>query len=196
MLLGALGSATIALTLGVLIGTCAAFYKGIIGSLCKAPIDILASIPRYILIVLLFSMYEKGFVYLILGVGIASVPTSAESIRNHISEQLAQGRYRAFIAHGLSPFRILGFHFLWIAGRRVLARDFLTVTTLFLITETSISYIDPYVYLNFSATWGMMLSRLLHGQHLTNPMTWVVIGWFAVALFCIAALRRQVGANR
>ena len=196
MLGGAFAAAAGALLIGAVLGTGAAFYKGFFGTVLKTSIDILGSIPRYILIIFLFSLYGKGFGYLIVGVAMACVPTTAENIRNHIAEQLAQGRYRAFLAHGLSPTKILWIHFLYYAGRQVMLRDLLTIFTIFLITETSISYLDPYVYLNFSATWGMMLSRLLHEQPLTHLQTWIVVGWFCIALFSLTAFRRRLGATR
>ena len=71
-------------------------------------------------------------------------------------------------------------------------RDALAIFTLFIVTETSISYLDPYVYLNFSATWGMMLSRLLHEHTLAHPQTWLLVSWFCLALFCIAHVRRRM----
>ena len=111
MCVGALAAAGLALFGGLLLGTGTAFYTGTVGVLLKTGIDVMASIPRYILIILLFSLYGKGFSFLVLGVAIASVPTMAENIRNHIAEQLAQGRYHAFLAHGLSPTRIIWVHF-------------------------------------------------------------------------------------
>lgn len=185
-------TAALALSVGVPVGVGAAYYSGPIGAVLRVPLDILSTIPRYILIVLLFSIYGKGLTLLMLGCAIACVPTIAESIRSHVRTQLTEGRFLAFHAHGLSPMRILWFHFIFISARRLIKKEFITVLSLFVITEASLAYIDPFVYEGFSASWGMMLSRLFRNGHSAHPQTWLTLFWMCAFLLSLAEARRYV----
>jgi len=134
-------------------------------------------------------MYGKGLTALVIGCAIACAPTVAEAMRAHVAKQLAEGRFTAFHAHGLHPVRIVWVHFVFISGQRLILREALTIGGLFIVSEASLAYIDPFVYSGFSASWGMMLSRLIHAGQFDHVHTWLILGWMCTALLGIAVLR-------
>lgn len=190
--LGGLTTAFIALSIGVPMGVGAAYLPRAQRQVVRTALDATSSIPRYILIVLLFSIYGKSYEVLVLGCAIACVPRIAESMRAHVASQLANGRFTAFYAHGISPSKILWFHFVRTTGMQRMQRDLLSVLSLFVITEASLAYIDPFVYTQFSATWGMMISRQLHAGHLSHPHTWLFLLFLTGFLIIVAFMRSQM----
>jgi ABC-type dipeptide/oligopeptide/nickel transport system permease subunit len=188
--LGGLTTAGLALALGIPLGLAAVALPGLAGGAFRAATDTLSSLPRYVLVLFLFAIFGKSPTVLVLACGLACAPHVAESVRTHVGQQIADGRLLALTAHGFSPAHIYWVQFVFRSARPLLRSDVLTIMSLFVITEASLGYIDPYVFTHHSATFGVMLSRCLPGV-LEGPAAGVVIVWMGGLLFLFQTIRRH-----
>lgn len=154
---GALAAATAA-CLGVPLGAVAGYGGGTLGALVRAPLAVVASIPRLVLALLVGTIYGGDLRSLAVATGLAYAPALAEAVYARI-HALHQAEFViAARAHGLSESAILGRHLLWVSCRRLVARHLVYVFAFFLVLETTLSYIGGFGVSEPQPSWGNMLA--------------------------------------
>ena len=188
-------STTIAFAFGLPLGIAAALLHQNVRWTTSLPTDTLSCVPRYILILLLFSIFGKSAHVLIIGCALALTPVVTESTRRIITKHIANGRYEAFKAHGIGIPTIILRHFLGALGRRALFGEFVSGVILFFIVESSFAYIDPYVYSGLSTTVGMLVSRVIHGGHAMTLQSSIMLTGIAGLLMMALTLRKSLNVS-
>lgn len=185
-LVAALLSTAMAFTLGLPLGIAAALWVRDTRWVAMVPGDLLSCLPRYILILLLFSIFGKSVLVLIVGCALAFTPVVTETTRTLINTHLANGRVEAFQAHGIGMGSVVFLHLLGTLGRKALLGEFISGMLLFIIVEASFAYIDPYVYSGLSTSVGMLVSRTIHGGYVLTLQSGLLFtglfGFLAIGL--------------
>lgn len=148
----------IALLAGVGAGAVAGWLGGAPAALLRWMSTVMASIPRFILVLLGAAIYGDSTWILGAIAGIAYSPTLAEAIYNRIDSLKDAEFVVASRAHGLSSARILLFHLLWVNCRRIMGRHALYLFGYLILLETTLSYIGGFGVKEPDPSWGNMLA--------------------------------------
>ncbi len=163
-MVAALLSALVGVPLGALIGAA----DGVISGAARLLMGALASVPGFVLALLMATVWGASPGVLALSIGLAYAPALAEEVGARL-----QGLYRAeFVlalrAHGHGEARILLWHLLWLNARALTLRHALQVFAFTLATETTLSYLGGYGVAEPQPSWGNMLSLSFGRQD--NPL--------------------------
>ena len=147
--------------LAMLIGTSMGALSGYLGSwparLTSSAFSILGSIPRLVLALLCSAIFGAEPHVLAYATAIAYAPAVGEAIHGRIQNLRQQQFVTAARCHGLSHFRILSYHLLWLNCRRLLIRQGARVFGFYVVLEATLSYIDPTHFSPRYPTWGNMI---------------------------------------
>ncbi len=147
----------VATALAVPAGAVAGFRGGGIESLLRWGFTVIASVPRFVLVLLVLSIYGDRLGLLAVAAGVAYAPTLAEAVFARI-EALRNAEYvLANRAYGVPDWRILWVHLVWAACRRLIGRHLLLLFGYFLVLETTLSYIGGFGVQEPMPSWGNML---------------------------------------
>jgi peptide/nickel transport system permease protein len=150
---------------------------------------VLASLPRFVFVLLVCSIYGTGPWTLGVAAGIAYSPSLSEAVYAKVSAFRQAGFVLAGKAHGLSTPRILGRHILWVNCRGLIARHLLQLFAFFLLVETTLSCLGDFGIQEPAASWGNMIEIGSFGESGSNPWaTWapVIAIWLSM-LGCVLA---------
>lgn len=153
----ALAACVVAMAVGVPSGAIAGFYGGIVEGSIRYGYTVLASVPRFVLVLLALSIYGNGTWILAITAGIAFVPVLGEATFGRIAALRDQEYVLASRAHGLSDARILWVHLVWNACRKRILREMVTLFGYFVVLETTLSYIGGFGIQEPQPSWGNML---------------------------------------
>jgi peptide/nickel transport system permease protein len=148
---------------------------------------VLASLPRFVFVLLVCSIYGTDPWTLGIAAGIAYAPSLSEAVYAKVSAFRQAGFVLAGKAHGLSTARILGKHILWVNARGLIARHLLQLFAFFLLVETTLSCLGDFGIQEPAASWGNMIQIGGFGDKVSNPWaTWgpVLAIWLAM-LGCV-----------
>jgi peptide/nickel transport system permease protein len=120
---------------------------------------VLASLPRFVFVLLVCSIYGKGPWTLAIAAGIAYSSSLSEAIYAKVSAFRQAGFVLAAKAHGLSTRRILGKHILWVNCRGLIMRHLLQLFAFFLLVETTLSMLGGYGVQEPAPSWGNMITK-------------------------------------
>jgi peptide/nickel transport system permease protein len=152
-----LAACLVASVLGVPTGALAGFYGGFLESAVRYAFTVLGSVPRFVLVLLVLSIYGNG-TWILAGIaGIAFVPVLGEATFGRIAALREADYVIASRAHGLSDARILWVHLVWGACRRRILRELVTLFGYFVVLETTLSYIGGFGIQEPLPSWGNML---------------------------------------
>lgn len=183
-----LAAALIATGIGGTLGTVAGWTGGWAERLVSAISGLPATMPRFILVLLLATIFRPSSTVLSLGCGVAFVPVVATEVRTRVSEMRRKHFVNAGLMHGLSLTQVLGRHILWTACRHVLARLALQAASFFVVVETSLAYLGDIGVQEPIPSWGnMVASGLVDGR-----LHWVARIAPAVALWLVLAALAQL----
>jgi len=158
----------LATVLGVTGGAVAGFTGGVAASAIRYLSTVTASIPRFVLVLLVVTIFgDEGW---LLGVaaGVAWTPGVVEAVHQRIQALTRAEFVLAARAHGLGNARILLFHLLWVNCRRMVGRQALHLFGYLLVLETTLSYIGGFGVAEPEPSWGNMLA-FEFGQRTGNP---------------------------
>ena len=189
-------AACVALLLALPTGAIAGWHGGVVASVLRLLTTSLASIPRFVLLLLVSSIYGRDLTTLGIAAGIAYSPTLSEALYSRIVTFRDSGFVLAAKAHGLSNMKVLSYHILWSNCRTLIWRHILALFGFFLLIETTLSCIGGFGVQEPSPSWGNMISigDLQIGTAISNPFaTWGPIVAIWLVLSAVAAARGTSG---
>jgi peptide/nickel transport system permease protein len=171
-------AAGIAIPAAIFLGGLAGWFGGAIGAVLRFPSTVLSSIPQFVLILLVLSIYGSTPWVLGCAAGVAFIPSMAEAIHERIESFRADDFLLAHRAHGISEWRLALVHVLWHGCGPLVSRHLLSLVAGVLVLETTLSYLgfgvpEPY------PSWGNMIAQEL--DH-SSPAWWPLFAP-AVAIF-------------
>ncbi len=153
---------------GVAAGALAGFFGGPIAYALRYLATVIATLPRFVLVLLAITIYGDNMWILGAAAGLAYAPTLAEAVYNRIDSLKRDEFVLAARAHGLGSWRILWYHLLWINCRYLVGRHALYLFSYTLLLETTLSYIGGFGVKEPTPSWGNMLA-FEFGQRDGNP---------------------------
>lgn len=148
----------VALVVGVPSASLAAYWGGALGAGVRFALTSLAAIPRFVLVLLVLSIYGDSSTILALVAGLSYVPLLGEAIFERIERIRGEEYVLASVAHGLSDARILWIHLVWHACGRLIGRHMLSLFGFYLVLETTLAYIGGFGVQEPMPSWGNMLA--------------------------------------
>jgi peptide/nickel transport system permease protein len=148
----------VALGLGVGGGAVAGWTGGPLAAVIRYVFTVVASLPRFVLVLLTCSIYGNEVSVIAAAAGVAYAPVVGEAIYTRVSGFRVAEFVLAAEAHGVHPARILGYHLLWVNCRRLVARHALNLFAFFLLLETTLSYIGGFGVEEPDPSWGNMIA--------------------------------------
>lgn len=148
----------VALVLAVPSAAISAYRGGPLGQLTRFGFTSLAAIPRFVLVLLVLSIYGDSSTTLALVAGASYVPMLGEAVYERIERLRGEEYVLASQAHGLAGSRILWVHLVWFACGRLIGRHMLSLFAFYLVLETTLSYIGGFGVQEPQPSWGNMLA--------------------------------------
>lgn len=170
-------------------GAIAGYSGGWIESALRWVFTVVASVPRFVLVLLVLSIYGDRLWLLALAAGVAYSPTLAEALFARIESLRSADYVLANRAYGVPGWRILWVHLVWAASRRLIGRHLLTLFGYFLVLETTLSYIGGFGVQEPMPSWGNMLVFEWGHGHWYSPQVLapVIALWTTIAATAWAA---------
>ena len=179
--LPALGAAGVGLTLGGGLGTAAGWVGGGVERGLAAVAGLPATAPRFVLVLLLATIFEPSATVLALACGVSFVPVVTAEVRTRVAQARGRSFVTASLLHGLSVPQVLGHHILWTGCRHVLARLALQAAAFYLVVETSLAYLGDLGVQEPTPSWGNMIA----GGLVDSRLHWVARLAPAVVLWLV-----------
>ena len=197
-LLVGLASALIAVVIGTLIGTVAGFAGGRIDALLMRFTDVVLSVPRLFLALLLVALYRPSLLTTMLVLGGTTWMAAARLVRGEILSLRERDFVQAARAAGASPLRLGLLRLLPLAMVPVIIEGTLRVGDTILL-EAALSYLDLGVRPP-TPSWGNLIAD---GRHSLLGAWWIsTIPGLAVAATVVSlnfvgeAARDRLGSTR
>ena len=147
-----------AFVIGVPAGGLAGYYGGPLASFIRYVSTVVASLPRFVLVLLCMAVYGNDVWLLSIVAGLSYVPTLAGAVYARVQSLSNAEFVVAARAHGISESRILLYHLIWVNCRRLVGRYALQLFGYFLLLETTLSYIGGFGVMEPQPSWGNMLA--------------------------------------
>jgi len=172
----------IAAGLAIPTGALSGFVGGWIARIIRYGFTVVAGLPRFVLVLLALSIYGNDPVVLAIAAGCAYAPALGEAVHERVEGLRGADFLAAHRAHGVPEWRLLGWHVLWGACRKLIARHLLTLFSFFLVLETTLSYLGFGVQQPMPS-WGNMLAFDLDydGAGLVTVLAPAVAIWLVIA---------------
>lgn len=153
------GIATIivSLSVGALIGSCAAYYGGKVDNILMRVMDVFLAIPNILMAITLVAAFGSSILNLILAMGISQIPRMSRIVRSSVLGVIGQEYIEAARACGSSDARIIFRYILPNAMGPILVQATQTVARS-IITISSLSFIGLGIS-EPTPEWGSMLSE-------------------------------------
>ncbi len=167
-----LAAALIAGVLGGVGGALAGWFGGPVAAAVRYGTTVVASVPRFVLVLLAGSIFGADAAVLAVATGVACAPALADALHARIEDLRRAEFVLALRAHGVPEGRILWWHLVWVNGRGVCARNLLSAFGFFLVVETTLSYLGGFGVQEPTPSWGNMLA-FEFGIPDGNPLAWI-----------------------
>lgn len=164
-------AAAVSLLLGVPTGALSGYLGGWSAGIIRYLWAVVASVPRFVLVLLACAIYGSDPSVLAVVAGLAFAPGLGEAVHTRICELRGREFVLATRAHGVSPLRTVAWHLLWVGCRALVLRQVLYLFAFVLVLETSLSYIGGFGIEEPRPSWGNMLA-FEFGVHDGNPWAW------------------------
>lgn len=178
-----LGTATVALVLGVPLGLIAGYYGGLADSIIMRVMDAFQSFPSMLLAILMMTVFEPSVATLIITISLVSYPRFTRLVRSSVLSIKKLEYVEAARAAGASPAYIMFRCILPNCAGNIIAQFSLLMSTAILI-EASLSFLgfgiqppDP--------TWGSMLS---YGKRFVGSSLTYILGPTMIIFFVVMAI--------
>lgn len=191
---GLLACAVSVLT-GLPAGALSGYRGGPVAQSLRYAFTVLASVPRFVLVLLACAIYGNEPVVLAVAAGVAWAPTLGEAVHSRIETLRSADFVIAARAHGVSGPAILAWHLLWVNCRRLVGRHLLASFGYFLFLETTLSFIGGFGIEEPMPSWGNMLAfefRVPGG----NPWAWAAPALATWATILATAMAGEALAER
>lgn len=150
-------SVTVSLVFGALFGILAGFWPERFGTIVGLLLQVLESLPKLVLILLVIALFRPDIYLILLVVGITNIPVAAELLRARIAVLRKKSYIEAAIALGLPPSRVILKHVLWCHGRGLVLIQATIGMGEAILIETSLSYLGFGVQ-EPTPSWGNMVA--------------------------------------
>lgn len=158
--------------LGVGMGGASGWLGGSISSGLRYTFSVIASLPRFVLVLLICAIYGDEPIVLALSTALAYTPVLGEAVAGRIEDMRRAEFVRAAQAHGMSDVAVLVRELLWSNCRALVGRHLLYLFGYFLVLETTLSYLGGFGVEEPQPSWGNMLAFELHHSQ-GNPLGWL-----------------------
>lgn len=147
----------VAAGLGVPTGALAGRWGGGLDQALRYLGAVVASVPRFVLVLLALMIYGHGPVRLGLAIGLTYVPELSEAVRTRIEGLRGREFVVASVAHGVPEARLLWGHLVLGATHRVLAHHLVRVFAFTVVVESTLAYLGGFGVQEPTPSWGNML---------------------------------------
>ena len=131
----------VSLVLGSFFGVLAGFWPERFETPVGLFLQLLESLPKLVLVLLVIALYRPNIYLVLIVVGITNVPATAELLRAKIASLRSKSYIEAALALGLHPRRVILKHLLWLHGRGILLVQASLAMGEAILIETSLSYL-------------------------------------------------------
>jgi peptide/nickel transport system permease protein len=142
---------------GAALGVLAGYWPQRFAAPVGFALQLLESLPKLVLVLLVIALFRPEIHLILLVVGIANVPATAELLRARIAQLRKRSYIEAAVALGLSPARVVLVHVLWLQGRSTLLVQATLGMAEAILIETSLSYLGFGVQ-EPTPSWGNMVA--------------------------------------
>lgn len=137
-------AAGVASILGVLLGATSGWFGGPTAVAIRWATGSLASLPRFVWVLLVCAAWGDSASQLGAAVGLAYAPALAEAVHARIESLRTTEYLDAARAHGVPSWRLLWVHAVLAGSSRLIARHAMLCFGYFLIVETTLAYIGGF----------------------------------------------------
>ncbi|KPK32426.1 MAG: diguanylate cyclase [Chlamydiae bacterium SM23_39] len=179
-------AAVIDVIIGVIWGTTAAYFKGMIDEIMMRICDILYSIPYLLIVLLLIVIMEPGFLTVLIALTATGWINMSRIIRNHALQILENNFIQSANALGASKKRIIFCHLIPNTFGTIITTMTFTIPTA-IFTETFLSFLGLGIQAPVSS-WGVMINDSLpalryYPWRLFFPAIMITLTMFGFNLF-------------
>jgi len=160
---------SIALTLGTLFGVLSGYFKGYAGYFVSYLHNILDSMPRLVLILLVVAAFKPDIYLVMLVLGITCAPLVASLIKDKIILLQKRNFVESSVALGLPVTTIIFKHILWCNCRAIIIIQATLIMAEAIMLEASLSYLGFGVQ-EPTPSWGNMVQA--GANYLMNGDIW------------------------
>ena len=150
-------SVGVSLVFGGLLGVLAGYWPSRFGTPVGLFLQLLEAIPKLVLVLLVIALFQPDIYLILLVVGIANVPATAELLRARIAVLRQKSYIEAALALGLHPAVVILKHVLWLHGRGLLLVQATLGMAEAILIETALSYLGFGVQ-EPTPSWGNMVA--------------------------------------
>jgi peptide/nickel transport system permease protein len=150
-------SVSVSLLFGALFGILVGFWPERFGTVVGLLLQLLESLPKLVLILLVVALFRPDIYLILLVVGITNIPAAAELLRARIAALRRKSYIEAAVALGLPPSRVILKHVLWLHGRGLVLIQATIGMGEAILIETSLSYLGFGVQ-EPTPSWGNMVA--------------------------------------
>lgn len=184
----AVGACAVAGALGALGGTLAGWWGGWAGAGLRLLATTVATVPRYVLVLLVLTVWGNAPFWLAIGAGLAWAPSVFESVHQRVRRLVDSEYVLASRLHGIPDRQLLWRHLLWHGARRVVAFELMGLFAAFLVLEASLSYVGGLGIREPAPSLGNLLALQWGRGTWFDPRFWVP----AIVLVSTIAASRSV----
>src|SRR6266545_2854587 len=145
------------LLFGALFGILVGFWPERFGTAVGLLLQLLESLPKLVLILLVVALFRPDIYLILLVVGITNIPAAAELLRARIAALRRKSYIEAAVALGLPPSQVILKHVLWLHGRGLVLIQATIGMGEAILIETSLSYLGFGVQ-EPTPSWGNMVA--------------------------------------
>ena len=150
-------SVAVSLVFGGLFGVLAGYWPLRFGTPVGLFLQLLEAIPKLVLVLLVIALFQPDIYLILLVVGVANIPATAELLRARIAVLRQKSYIEAALALGLHPAVVILKHLLWLHGRALLLVQATLGMAEAILIETALSYLGFGVQ-EPTPSWGNMVA--------------------------------------
>jgi len=179
----AVWAAVVSVGLGGALGTLGGWFGGSVERASGAVAGLPGAAPRFVLVLLLATIFAPTPGVLALGCGLAFVPQTAAEVGARLGAMRRTDFVEASLVHGVGVPRVLGEHLLWTGCRLLLARLGMRAAAFFVVVETTLAYLGELGVQEPLPSFGnMVASGLVDGRlHLVSRLAPAIALWLLLA---------------
>jgi peptide/nickel transport system permease protein len=150
-------AATVAAVVAVPTGAVAGFVGGGVALAVRFAADVLASVPRFVLVLLLLTVWGDDPTVLGVALGLAYVPELAEALRTHVESLRHDDFVDAGRAHGVPDGALLWQHLVLGASMPTIGRHLARLFGFTVVVESTLAYLGGFGVQEPTPSWGNLL---------------------------------------
>lgn len=190
-----LGTAGLALMIGIVVGVGAGLLRGFVDTLAMRVVDVFLAVPRLPLLILVAAMAGSGRTTLVVSLGLTLWPVSARLLRSQVLSLRERGYVTAAAGFGAGRLYAMRRHLIPAVAPMIVA-GFVAVAGVAVLLEAGLAFLglsDPT-----AVSWGLILNRALAepGLYFSTAWTWSVLpAGFAITALVLGLMFLGVGVE-